>query len=198
MGGCTRCRDARTWTSFSPSATLLTMCRRAALSGLELIKYSALRMSSSSLLWDRGQHTSWWGHGAPAEALPRAREHEPARLQNAQHDMACHGRLGRNKTYQVRLRFWRARGLLSTSGGILFATDSGECTRNAKSVVTVAGGLVPKSRLPIGSDATGRGISNNDCDDGRAQSEWLKIQFALDLEEKNRGSIRWNRGMVWW
>jgi hypothetical protein len=51
--------------------------------------------------------------------------------------------------------------LLSTSGGILFATVSGECTRNAKSVVAVHDGL---ARLP-GLDATGSGdegsISNN-------------------------------------
>jgi hypothetical protein len=64
-------------------------------------------------------------------------------------------------TYEVRLRFCRARGLLSTSGGILFATVSGECTRNAKSVVAVHDGL---ARLP-GLDATGSGdegtISNN-------------------------------------
>lgn len=75
-----------------------------------------------------------------------------------------------NKTYDVRLRFWRARGLLSTSGGILFATVSGECTRNAKSVVAV-GGL---ARLPM-NDATGSGdegdISNNDRDGGRDKSE---------------------------
>lgn len=38
------------WTSFSPSATFFTISRRAALSGLELIRYSALRTSSSSLL----------------------------------------------------------------------------------------------------------------------------------------------------
>lgn len=54
----------------------------------------------------------------------------------------------------MRLRFWRARGLLSTSGGILFATVSGECTRNAKSVVAVHDGLA--ARLP-GLDATGSG-----------------------------------------
>jgi len=56
----------------------------------------------------------------------------------------------------------------------LFATVSGECTRNAKSVVAVVG-LVPKSRLPMGSDATGSGeegvISDNDRDNGQAESE---------------------------
>jgi len=40
----------RTWTSFSPSATLRTMRRRAALSGRGFWRYSAFRMSSSSLL----------------------------------------------------------------------------------------------------------------------------------------------------
>ena len=58
-------------------------------------------------------------------------------------------------THDVRLRFWRARGLLSTSGGILFATVSGECTRNAKSVVAVHDGLA--ARLLPGLDATGSG-----------------------------------------
>lgn len=72
------------------------------------------------------------------------------------------------QTYEVRLRFWRARGLLSTSGGILFATVSGECTRNAKSVVL--------ARL---SDAIGRTeggeegiiISNNDHHSEQVNSE---------------------------
>ncbi len=92
--------------------------------------------------------------------------------------------LRRNKTHEVRLRFWRASGLLSTSGGILFATVSGECTRNAKSVVTV-GGLA--RLLVTGSDATGSGdegdISNNNRDDGRAKSECVKSQLALDSRE---------------
>lgn len=47
-----------TWTSFSPSATFLTMSRRAALSGLGFLRYSALRMSSSSLLWE-GNASAW-------------------------------------------------------------------------------------------------------------------------------------------
>lgn len=98
----------------------------------------------------------------------------------SEHEPVCQraSPMGRNdlekaKTYEVRLRFWRARGLLSTSGGILFATVSGECTRNAKSVVAVG---LPKSRLPTASDATGSGedgdISNNDRENGRAESEW--------------------------
>ena len=45
-------RSGHTCTSFSPSATLLTMSRRAALSGFGFFKYSAFRMSSSSLLQD--------------------------------------------------------------------------------------------------------------------------------------------------
>lgn len=103
------------------------------------------------------------------------------------------------QTYEVRLRFWRASGLLSTSGGILFATVSGECTRNAKSVVAVAG-LVPKSRLPMRSEgATGSGeegdISNNGSDKRQAESEWFKDQWALDLEQSNRETIWW-QGML--
>ena len=71
-------------------------------------------------------------------------EHEPA-CQRASLEMGWNAFM-EAQTYEVRLRFWRARGLLSTSGGILFATVSGECTRNAKSVVAVAvAGLVPKS-----------------------------------------------------
>jgi hypothetical protein len=76
----------------------------------------------------------------------------------------------REKTYEVRLRFWRARGLLSTSGGCLFATVSGECTRNAKSVAT---GL---ARLPIEGDATGRGeeadMANNSHNRGWVEGEF--------------------------
>lgn len=75
----------------------------------------------------------------------------------------------------MRLRFCRARGLLSTSGGILFATVSGECTRNAKSVVTV-GGL---ARLPMGSDATGSGdegdILNNDRDERASKKASVSV-----------------------
>lgn len=81
--------------------------------------------------------------------------------------------------------------MLSTSGGILFATVSGECTRNAKSVVAV-----PMSR----EDATGSGedgvILNNYCDNNRqAKSEWFKSQLALDLEESNGETIWW-QGML--
>jgi hypothetical protein len=43
-------KSLNTWTSFSPSATLAIISRRAALSGLGFFRYSALRMSSSSLL----------------------------------------------------------------------------------------------------------------------------------------------------
>jgi hypothetical protein len=90
--------------------------------------------------------------------------------------------LNKNRTYDVRLRFCRARGLLSTSGGILFATVSGECTRNAKSVVTVVG----LARLPMG-DATGSGdegdISSNDCYNGQAKKDCVKSELALDLGE---------------
>lgn len=32
----------------------------------------------------------------------------------------------------MRRRFWRASGLLSTSGGRLFATELGECTKKAR------------------------------------------------------------------
>lgn len=75
--------------------------------------------------------------------------------------------------------------MLSTSGGILFATVSGECTRNAKSVVVVCG-----LARPMGSDATGSGeegnILNNDRDDRRAKGGCVKIQLALDLERSNR------------
>jgi hypothetical protein len=41
-----------TCTSFSPRATLRTISRRAALSGFALRRYSALSISSSSLLWE--------------------------------------------------------------------------------------------------------------------------------------------------
>ena len=68
----------------------------------------------------------------------------------------------------------------------MFATVSGECTRNAKSVVTV-GGL---ARLPMGSDATGSGeegdISKSNRDNWRAKSDCVKSQLALDLEKSNR------------
>jgi hypothetical protein len=43
-------RRELTCTSFSPRATLVTICRRAALSGLGFLRYSAFRISSSSLL----------------------------------------------------------------------------------------------------------------------------------------------------
>lgn len=66
----------------------------------------------------------------------------------------------------------------------MFATVSGECTRNAKSVVTV-GGLA----RPMG-DVTGSGdegdISNNDRDDRKSKSDCIKSQLALDLGRSNR------------
>ena len=40
-------------------------------------------------------------------------------------------------SYLVRLRFWRARGLLSTSGGRALAMVSCEWTRNANDVLGV-------------------------------------------------------------
>lgn len=148
-------------------------------------------MSSSSLLWDGGQRTglrSWWGHGRSRDASV-CMWHVPARVPKCSTRELGWNDLEENRTYDVRLRFWRARGLLSTSGGILFATVSGECTRNAKSVVAI-GGL---ARLPMKGDATGSGdegdISSNNRDDKQTRSDCIKSQPALDIEASNRKRI---------
>jgi hypothetical protein len=60
-----------------------------------------------------------------------------------------------DKTYLVRRLLCLARALLSTSGGILFATVSCECTRNAR-----APGVLGRSRLLLvrcEGDVVGRG-----------------------------------------
>lgn len=53
-----------------------------------------------------------------------------------------------NATYLVRLRFWRASRLLSTSGGRLLETVEGEWTRKARPELGLEG-------LPVASDKVG-------------------------------------------
>jgi len=60
------------------------------------------------------------------------------------------------EAYLVRLLFWRARALLSTSGGIWFATVSCECTRKANWPLKLAR-LAVGRRDDAGDENDGRG-----------------------------------------
>jgi hypothetical protein len=98
----------RTWTSFSPKETWLTMFVRAILSGFGFFLYSASRTAWSSGLWDRTDKS----------AIDRRRKNN---------SYACH----RRSAHLVRLRFCRASNLLSTRGGRFWVNVFCEWTRNA-------------------------------------------------------------------
>lgn len=67
--------------------------------------------------------------------------------------------INENKAYLVRRLLCLARALLSTSGGILFATVSCECTRKAR-----APGVLGTSRRTAGCAGEEKDGSGDECD----------------------------------
>ena len=108
----------------------------------------------------RGQRR-WGGGGSLARGVvgriaPGGRSRTNQRASNMGHEQMEAEPFEELTTYLVRLRFWRARALLSTSGGMWFATLSCAWTRKANwplKLARLAGGR----RDDAGDEKAGRG-----------------------------------------